>query len=323
VRGIPEKPEAKGALKSAQRLAWISIAYICTTVALLFFVMGGSQALKTEFVEDAFSLLPPVFFVVSDRISRREPNRRFPFGYERVVSAGYVGSAVALLAVGLLLLIDGAMKLAMAEHPTIGGFPIFGRVIWTGWLSIPVLLWCAIPAHFLGRAKRKAASVLYDKTLASDAAMNEANWQSAGAAILGIVGVSFGLWWSDSVAAVLISIEIIRSGWVELRTAVGDVTDRSPKTVDEKDEDPIGERLTAFLEREPWVGQVVVRVRERGRELTAEAHVVPRFEELAVRQISNTGRRACAIDPRLAEVTIAPVDRLPQDVARARRPEKT
>ena len=126
MRGIPERPDAERQLRAAQRLAWLSIAYICSTVALLFMVMGGSQAMKTEFVEDALSFLPPAFFLISDKISRREPNRRFPFGYERVVSAAYVGSAVALLAVGLLLLFDGGMKLAMAEHPTIGGFPSLG-----------------------------------------------------------------------------------------------------------------------------------------------------------------------------------------------------
>jgi divalent metal cation (Fe/Co/Zn/Cd) transporter len=161
MRGIPERPDAERQLRAGQRLAWLSIAYICSTVALLFMVMGGSQAMKTEFVEDALSFLPPVFFLVSDKISRREPNRRFPFGYERVVSAGYVGSAVALLGVGLLLLFDGGMKLAMAEHPTIGGFLLLGHVVWTGWLAIPVLLWCAIPAHFLGRAsaRRPASSM--------------------------------------------------------------------------------------------------------------------------------------------------------------------
>jgi len=320
VRGIPEHPGAETQLRSARRLAWVSIAYVSSTAALLFLVMGGSQALKTEFVEDALSLLPPIFFLVGDSISRRAPNRRFPYGYERIVSAGYVGSALALLAVGVLLLCDGGLKLAMAEHPTIGGLPLFGTVIWIGWLSIPVLLWCAIPAHFLGRAKRSAATVLYDKTLASDAAMNEANWQSAGAAILGIMGVAFGLWWTDALAAVLISFEIIRSGWTELRTAIGDVTDRSPKTVDDKSDDPIDERLTAFLNDQPWVRDVVVRVRERGRELTAEAHVVPTSELVSVGDLTDAARRACESDPRLSEVTIAPVANFPEDVARARDP---
>ena len=30
--------------------------------------------------------------------------------------------------VGVYLLAEGAMKLAMQEHPTIGGFPLFGQV---------------------------------------------------------------------------------------------------------------------------------------------------------------------------------------------------
>jgi cation diffusion facilitator family transporter len=321
VRGIPERPDARKQLKKAQLLAWLSIAYLMSTVSLLFMVMGGSQALKTELLEDALSFVPPVLFLVSDRFTRKEPDRKYPFGYERAVSAGYVGSSIALLAVGAFLLIDGAMKLVTAEHPTIGGFPLFGHVVWTGWLAIPVLLWCAIPAHLLGRAKRKTAEPLNDKNLAADAAMNEANWQSAGAAILGIVGVAFGLWWADSAAGVLISLEIIRSGWTEFRTALGDVTDRSPLTLDEKEDDSVGERIAERLREQPWVADVVVRVRERGRELTAEAHVVPKEDSISVDEVSRTGELVCKVDPRLAEVTIAPVRTLPEDVAKARQPE--
>ena len=200
MRGVPQKPGAEQELKKAHRLAWISIAYICSTIAMLFFVMSGSQALKTEMTGEILSLIPPTLFLIGDRVSRRPPNRLYPFGHERAVSAGYVGAAVALLLVGIYLLFDGGMKLAMREHPTIGGFPLFGQVIWTGWLGIAVLLWSSIPAFFLGRAKLKSANVLYDKTLAADADINKADWQSAGAAIIGLVGVSFGLWWADAAA---------------------------------------------------------------------------------------------------------------------------
>ena len=303
-------------------LAWISIAYVLSTIVLLFFVMSGSQALKTEMSGEILSLIPPVLFLIGDRVSRRPPNRLYPFGHERAVSAGYVGAAVALLLVGVYLLFDGGMKLAMREHPTIGGFPLFGHVIWTGWLGIAVLLWSGIPAHFLGAAKRKAAKVLHDKTLATDADINAADWQSAAAAVVGMIGVAFGLWWADSLAAVLISLEIIRSGWTELRTALGDIMDRRPKTLDQKKDDPITDKIEDFLRRQPWVDDVIVRVRERGRELTAEAHVVPKNDELSVQQVSETGELACQVDPRLADVTIAPVKELPEDVAKARQPEE-
>jgi divalent metal cation (Fe/Co/Zn/Cd) transporter len=289
---------------------------------MLFFVMGGSQALKTEMSGEILSLIPPALFLVGDPVSRRPPNRLYPFGHERAVSAGYVGASVALLLVGIYLLFDGGMKLAMREHPTIGGFPIFGHVVWLGWLGIAVLLWSGVPAHFIGSAKRKCAEVLYDKTLAADADINAADWQSAAAAIVGLVGVGFGLWWADSAAAVLISLEIIRSGWTELRTALGDIMDRRPKTLDQKEDDPLPDRIDEFLRRQPWVDDVIVRVRERGRELTAEAHVVPKSDQLSVEQVSKAGEEACGLDPRLADVTIAPVSAMPEDVAKARQPEE-
>src|SRR4051794_1633877 len=321
MRGIPHVPNAEGQLRSARRLAWISIVYIFSTILMLFFVMAGSQALKTEMTGEFLSLIPPTLFFIGDKISRREPNERYPFGYERAVSAGYIGAAVALIGVGAYLLFDGGMKLATQEHPTIGGFPIVGQVVWTGWLGIGVLLWSSIPAFFLGRAKRRAAETLHDKTLAADAQINAADWQSAAAAIVGLVGVGFGLWWADAAAAVLISLEIIRSGSSELKTALGDIMDRRPLTLDQKQDDPVADKLTEFIKRQPWIEDAVVRVRERGREFTAEAHVVPKSEQVSVEEVSRTGALACKVDPRLADVTIAPVAALPDDVAKARQPE--
>jgi tetrahydromethanopterin S-methyltransferase subunit A len=90
---------------------------------------------------------------------------------------------------------------------------------------------------------------------------------------------------------------------------------------DTKDEDPVTAKLTEFVRGQPWIEDAVVRVRERGREFTAEAHVVPRSDQLSVEEVSRTGALACKIDPRLADVTIAPVKSLPEDVAKARQPE--
>jgi divalent metal cation (Fe/Co/Zn/Cd) transporter len=320
VRGIPERPGAEAAWKKARRLAVVSIVYILSTITLLFFVMSGSQALKTEMSGELLSLIPPTLFLIGDKVSRREPNRDYPFGYERAVSAGYVGAAVALLGVGAYLLVDGGMKLAMQEHPTIGGFPIFGHVVWTGWLGIAVLLWSSIPAFFLGRAKRGPAEILHDKTLAADAEINTADWQSAAAAIVGLLGVGLGFWWTDAAAGVLISFEIIRSGWSELRTALGDIMDRRPQDILTKEDEALPQTLTDYLRGQPWVKDVVVRVRERGRELTAEAHIVPAFSDDLVEEITRAGSRAREIDPRLASFTIAPVTEIPADVERARQP---
>src|SRR5437764_9580893 len=125
MRGIPDVPGAEQQLEKARLLAITSLIYICSTIVMLFFVMAGSQALKTEMTGEFLSLIPPTLFLIGDKISRREPNERYPFGYERAVSAGYIGAAVALIGVGAYLLFDGAMKLATQEHPTIGDFHIY------------------------------------------------------------------------------------------------------------------------------------------------------------------------------------------------------
>jgi hypothetical protein len=83
----------------------------------------------------------------------------------------------------------------------------------------------------------------------------------------------------------------------------------------------VPERITAFLKDQPWVADVVVRVRERGRELTAEGHVVPTGDQVSVEEISGAAKLACELDPRLSEVTIAPLRKLPEDVEKARCPE--
>lgn len=97
--------------------------------------------------------------------------------------------------------------------------------------------------------------------------------------------------------------------------------DRRPKTLDEKEDDPLPDRIAEVLRCQPWVDDVIVRVRERGRELTAEAHVVPKSNQLSMADLSSAREDACRMDPRLAEVTIAPLDKMPDDIAKARQPE--
>jgi hypothetical protein len=58
--------------------------------------------------------------------------------------------------------------------------------------------------------------------------------------------------------------------------------------------------------------EVIVRVRERGREFTAEAHVVPPVGVVDVAEVSKASERARGIDPRLAEVTLAPLADFPR-----------
>lgn len=313
-RKPPPPPEVEADIAKGKRLAIVSLLYLCSTVSILFVVTSGSQALKTEFVGDALSMIPPILFLVGNRISSRAADSQYPFGYERAVTAGYLASAVVLLATGLFLFFDSGMKLIRVEHPSIGGLPIFGHVVWIGWLGLAALLYSSVPAFFLGRAKKKVGKRLHDKILLADAQVNEADWQSASAAMLGVIGIAFGLWWADSLAALFISFEIIRDGVSELRSALGDVMDRRPEELDERRPDPLPGSLTDYLTAQDWIADAVVRVREVGREFAAQAYVVPADGADVMAEVEETSRGARDIDPRLREVAITPLPRLTDDI---------
>jgi cation diffusion facilitator family transporter len=229
-RGDVELPPPQAeANRQAVRLEWLTVAYLASAVALLYLTAGSSQAMKAAWLEDLLSVLPPLVFLIASRFRRRPPTERYPYGYHRVVSIAYLCASLALFTLGSFVLFDSAAKLFAAEHPPIGTVALFGETIWLGWLMLPALAWSAVPAVFLGRAKMPLAQALHDKVLYADAKMNKADWLTAGAAMVGIVGIGLGLWWADAAAAIVISLDIIHDGFTNLRQALADLRTRGPR----------------------------------------------------------------------------------------------
>ena len=314
-------PEKQAEYKKAVRLEWITIAYLLSAVAAIYATLGSSQAMKTAWAEDILSLIPPISFLVASRYRSRRPNSRFAYGYHRAVSIAFLCAAVALFFMGLFLLYDALSALLSFEHPSIGVVQLFGHQIWLGWLMLPALVWSAIPAFFLGRAKLPLASSLHDKVLFGDATMNKADWLTAGAAMIGVIGIGFGLWWADAAAAAFISLDIIHDGYKNLKAVIADLMDERPKVVDDSQIDPLPERVRSELRTISWVKDAQVRMREEGHVFFGEAFVVPRSDELLTSRIAKATDQVKALDWRLHDLVITPVKELPVDEERAERSE--
>jgi cation diffusion facilitator family transporter len=312
-RETPElPPELQRTLRKARRLEWLTIAYLISAVILLALVLGNSQAMKTAWAEDLLSLIPPIAFLIAMRLSVRPPTERFPYGFHRATSIAHLCSAVALFAMGVYLLIEAILKLLTAEYPTIGSVELFGQTIWLGWLMLPALAWSAVPAVFLGRAKISLAEELHNKVLYADAKMNKADWLTASAAMVGVVGIGFGLWWADAVAAGLISLDIAKDGFSNLRRAVVDLMDQTPTTIDQDQTDPLREKLASMLEDLDWVDKVEVRLREEGQVYFGEVFVVPSNETNIMENIEDALKRARDLDWRIYDLALTPVRGLPK-----------
>ena len=272
--------------------------------------IGSSQAGKAALVEDLLSLTPPLAFLIAARVRTRKPDQRHPWGHHRSVSIAYLASALSLLLFGSYILVESALKLVTAEHPPIGVIEIFGETVWLGWVMLPALVWSGVPAFFLGRAKMPLASGLHDKVLYADAKMNKADWLTAGAAIVGVIGIGLGFWWADATAAIAISLDIVHDGYTNLRTSVNDLMDSRPTHYDGSGPHPLVEQLEQAIKEMDWVEDGQVRLREEGHVFAGEALVVPADDHDLLERVDHAADELRALDWRLHDLVVVPVARL-------------
>ncbi|MGI0108247.1 cation diffusion facilitator family transporter [Salinimicrobium sp. WS361] len=310
IRDFELPPELRETLKKAKKLEWITLVYLISVTVVMYLVLGSSQAMKTAWLEDVLSLVPSAGFLIASKINSKAPNKKFPFGYHRVFSIAFLVGAVALLGMGLFLVFDSSMALIKTERPTIGNMKIMGYTIWMGWLMIAALVYSAGPAMWLGRKKIPMAKQLHNKLLYTDSSAQKADYMTALAAILGILGVGLGLWWADAVAAIFISGSILKDGFKHTKTAALDLMDRYPKRLLAEDEDQIIVDVRNRVRSWEWVADVRVRFREAGQVYFGQIAVVPKGE-INLEAIEEGYKEIKNMHWKLHDFTIDPVKKLP------------
>ena len=294
-------PELEPVHRRAKRLEWATIGFITTIVIVMYLGMGSSQAMKAALFEDVLSFVPAIAFLVSARYKDRRANEEFPYGYHRSVSIAFLAGAVALTLFGGLLLFDSVAGLVRREHVSIGTVMIFGRPVWGGWVMIAALTYSAIPPFVLGHMKHEPARELHDKTLMADSDMNRADWLTAGSGIVGILGVGMGWWWADSVAAGVISLDIVRDGVKNLKRVVSDLMDQKPTEVDGTLSD-VPDRVRDALSQLPWIRSIDLRMREEGHVFAGEAFLVVTDVDDMPAKLEQARRIANAVDWRVRDL---------------------
>lgn len=308
-------PPQAHALRRATRLEIVTIAYMITCVGVVFATAGSSQAMKTAWVEDSLALVPPIAFLLAVRAGRKRPTADHPYGFHRSTGIGHLTAAVALLAVGVLLIEDSATSLLRAEHPPIGTVQLLGHSFWAGWLMVLAMVYTGIGPFVLGRMKLPLAEELHDKVLFADADMQKADWMTAAGTVAGVVGIGIGWWWADSGAALLISLSIVRDGWRNLHYASTALMDQRARTYDDEHPHPLTREVDAVLATLPWVRDSRSRVRDQGHVFHVEAFVRPASDQApTLDQLEEAVDLLRDLDWKLNDVVVMPVRDLPDTI---------
>lgn len=302
--------ELQQELKAAKKIEWITLIYLSSVVIVMYLTMGSSQAMKTAWLEDLLSIIPSISFLIATKINTRPPDDKFRYGYHRVFSIAFLIGASALLGMGVFMVYDSIISLIKLEHPTIGSRMFFGHQVWMGWIMIAALVYSSIPAMILGFKKLPKARKLHNKILYTDAEAQKADYMTAFAAIVGIIGVGFGLWWADAAAALFIAISVVWDGIKYISAAVKDLMDRYPVTLEKQQKDPLVEEIHQLVLSWDWVKDAKVRFREDGQVYLGEIAVIP-VKEINIELLEKSYKILDEYHWKINDVTIAPVKKLP------------
>lgn len=294
-------------MAKAKRYERITFFYLLSVAVLMYFTMSSSQAMKAAWLEDILSIIPSVIFLIASRYYTRDATFLFPYGFHRVFSIGFGFGSFALLAMGIFIATDSLITLIKAEHATIEHITILGYTFWHGWVMLVVLLYSFVPAVILGKKKIKLAEKLHNKLMMVDAEAQKADWMTAGAAVVGIVGIGFGWWWADPIAALFISISILKDGVRRFYDAIADFLGRIPTTVKNEEIHPVNKTIIEYLEKQNWITDFRMRLREEGEVFLGEVFVIPEDGNDLIEKIEKCCREIKELDWKIHEIAIQPV----------------
>lgn len=294
--------------RRARRVEWLNVVLTVLSIGLVGSVLGNSQAMKSAWVEDTASLIPPICALVALRLERLRANRLHPFGYYGANVGAFALASAAILLVGLLLLWDSAVKLVNRERVAIETVTILGHDVWMGYLMMGALFvtgaWPVVVSHH----QRNAARAIFDRPIYADALMNKAQWLSSSSALVGVVLAGLGVWWGDALAGIVIALDVVHDGYTHLAQAGSDVMDAAPRTFDKERLDPLIARIRSAVEGASGVGDCEVLARENGRFLFVNVLVLPSGEGLRTKLAEDLRKRVHTLDWRIIYVAVEVVD---------------
>ena len=306
-----KREDLQPVMKKAKFIVWLTIGYLLFDMTVLYLTMQSSQAMKASWIEDLLYLIPAASFLIAANTAVRPPTKNFRYGFDRAYTVGFFISAIALFSIGAYVLMESVLKLVNHEVVTIGTLSIFGETIWFGWIMILAIGYSIIPVYLIGKKKLKIAKKLNIQILYVDAKGQKADWLTSVATIFGIVGIGFGLWWADAVAAIIIALDILSDGVKSLKIAVSETMDRTPLNAYLKKEEPVVKEIEDLLDHQDWVEKSLVRFRRAGNKTTGEVLVVPKTEVDLYKNTIDLKHQILNFNWEITQVVVSPVEELP------------
>ncbi|MDI6863000.1 MAG: cation diffusion facilitator family transporter [Pseudothermotoga sp.] len=190
--------------KLFSKVAWIGVWAngALSTAKVLVGLLFNSSAVLADGVDTGTDVFTSLVTLVSGKISSRPPDKTHPYGHERAEAiAAKIVSFIVFYA-GVSLFFSSVKRMILDEHPQIQGIlPLLVTV-----LSMLVKTWLFLYKYHVGKKLNSSALIADALNMRNDILIS-------GTVLLGVMLSKFGLFWMDSVAALVVSIMIIRTAF--------------------------------------------------------------------------------------------------------------
>jgi cation diffusion facilitator family transporter len=210
--------------KEQAALTSIAASAALTIAKGLVGMATGSLAILSEAGHSLIDLGATVMTYAAVRVSGKPADAEHQYGH------GKFESVSALAETALLFLLSGvviweAVK-RLTEHET-------HAVSANAW-AFGVIAISIVVDFFRARALSHTAKATQSQALEADALHFSSDLWASLAVLVGLTGVRFGLWWADSVAALVVAILVCIAGWRLGRRTIDTLTDTAPEGAAEK-----------------------------------------------------------------------------------------
>ena len=215
-------------------------------------VVGGSKGLIADAVHSCADLLATIVMIIGLRISGREKDEAYPYGYGKAEYIVAVVIYLFLFVVGIYILFDGAKAILEGRRVT----PCLSAA-WGAIFSIAI-------NELMFRQSVCAGAQINSPSITAKAWESRSDVLSSVAVLIGIIGAKMGFHFMDPLAAIIVGVIILRVCVEQLKGAITNMMDGAP---DEEGMDKVREAL-GCVANVSNIGEI--NSRELGQELALE-----------------------------------------------------
>lgn len=202
-------------LREGERGAWVSIfTYIfLSALKLIVGLVGTSEALKADGLNNTTDIIASVAVLVGLRISQRPPDKDHHYGHLRAETVSSLIASFIMAVVGLQVVFSAIKKFIVGEHQA------------PSLLTAIVAVFCGVVMYIVYMYNIRLATRIKSSAVKAAAYDNRSDALVSFGTAVGILGAIFGFPMIDSITAIIVGIIIMKTAYDIFVEAVHTLTD--------------------------------------------------------------------------------------------------